>query len=82
MTISHTLDEHLSIQIKDQGSLYPALYRLEDQGLIRAGWGKAPTGRRAKIYRLTRKGEKRLAREESQWLAFSTAVNRVLAPEG
>lgn len=62
----------------NQGSLYPALYRLEDRGWIRAEWGLAPTGRRAKIYHLTRKGARQLAQEESEWAAFSLAVNRVL----
>jgi transcriptional regulator len=62
----------------NQGSLYPALYRLEDQRWIKAEWGRAPTGRRAKIYDLTPAGKKQLAREESAWEAFSTAVNRVL----
>ena len=64
----------------NQGSLYPALYRLEDQGWIRAEWGTAPTGRRAKINHLTRSGAKQLALEESEWEAFSTAVDRILAP--
>lgn len=64
----------------NQGSLYPALYRLEDQGWIRAEWGTAPTGRKAKIYHLTRSGAKQLAVEESEWAAFSTAVDRILAP--
>ena len=64
----------------NQGSLYPALYRLEDQGWIRAEWGTAPAGRRAKIYHLTRSGAKQLILEESEWEAFSTAVNRILQP--
>ena len=64
----------------NQGSLYPALYRLEDRGWILAEWGTAPTGRRAKIYHLTQSGEKQLAVEESEWEAFSTAVHRILAP--
>jgi transcriptional regulator len=62
----------------NQGSLYPALYRLEGRGLISAGWEITPTGRRAKVYSLTRAGRKQLAQEESQWAAFSVAVNRVL----
>jgi transcriptional regulator len=61
-----------------QGSLYPALYRLEDRGWIKATWGVAETGRRAKFYSLTRRGAKQLAAEEAQWEAFSLAVNRVL----
>jgi transcriptional regulator len=62
----------------NQGSLYPALYRLEDRGWIQAEWGTTETGRRAKIYSLTRRGHKQLATEESQWAAFSLAVNRIL----
>lgn len=62
----------------NQGSLYPALYRLEDRGWIAAQWGVTDTGRKAKIYRLTKAGRKQLAQEESHWAAFSLAVNRVL----
>lgn len=62
----------------NQGSLYPALYRLEDRGWIAAQWGVTGTGRKAKIYRLTKAGRKQLAQEESNWAAFSLAVNRVL----
>jgi transcriptional regulator len=62
----------------NQGSLYPALYRLEDRGWIQAEWGTTETGRRAKIYSLTRQGRKQLEKEESQWAAFSLAVNRIL----
>ncbi len=71
---------HLSQEVLEigQGSLYPALYRLEDRGWIRAEWGVAETGRRAKVYELTKKGAKQLASEEAHWEAFSVAVNRVL----
>lgn len=62
----------------NQGSLYPALYRLEDRGWITAEWGTTATGRRAKIYSLTKVGRKEFATEESHWEAFSLAVNRVL----
>lgn len=62
----------------NQGSLYPALYRLEGKGLIKAEWEVTSTGRRAKVYSLTRSGRKQLALEESHWAAFSLAVNRVL----
>ena len=62
----------------NQGSLYPALYRLEDRGWVGAEWGTTDTGRRAKIYSLTKRGRKQLATEESQWEAFSLAVNRIL----
>ena len=62
----------------NQGSLYPALYRLEARGWIEAEWGITSTGRRAKFYALTSAGRKQLAREETHWQAFSLAVNRVL----
>ena len=61
-----------------QGSLYPALHRLEDRGWIDAEWQVVDTGKRAKVYRLTRSGERQLAREEAGWHAFVTAVTRVL----
>jgi transcriptional regulator len=61
-----------------QGSLYPALYRLEDRGWIRARWGSSQSGRKAKFYSLTRAGEKRLVEENQEWKVFSAAVNRVL----
>ena len=62
----------------NQGSLYPALYRLESRGWSSADWEITSTGRRAKVYSLTRTGRKQLAQEESHWAAFSLAVNRVL----
>ncbi|HUX34688.1 MAG TPA: PadR family transcriptional regulator [Gemmatimonadaceae bacterium] len=61
-----------------QGSLYPALYRLEDKGWISAEWGTSPEGRRAKIYTLTADGRKQLAAERSEWKLFSAAVDQVL----
>jgi PadR family transcriptional regulator PadR len=61
-----------------QGSLYPALYRLEDKGWIEAEWGTSPEGRRAKIYTLTAAGRKQLAAERAQWRLFVGAVERVL----
>ena len=62
-----------------QGSLYPALHRLENQGLIDAAWGASDANRRARYYRITRKGRKRLAAEESTWQKFSLAIARILA---
>ena len=62
-----------------QGSLYPALYRLEDHGWISAEWGLSPEGRRAKFYTLTAAGKRQLAAERSQWRRFSTAVEDILA---
>lgn len=61
-----------------QGSLYPALYRLEDKGWIAADWRLTPTGRRAKFYTLSAAGRKQLATERSQWRLFSLAVEQVL----
>ena len=52
--------------------------RLEERGWIESEWGLAPTGRRAKVYNLTRVGKRQLGKEESEWSAFSLAVNRVL----
>lgn len=61
-----------------QGSLYPALHRLEDDGRIRAEWGVSEAGRRAKFYELTPRGRGQLARERESWEAFADAVRRVL----
>ena len=61
-----------------QGSLYPALYRLEDRGWISAEWRLSDEGRRAKFYTLTPDGKKQLAAERSQWRRFSAAVEEVL----
>jgi PadR family transcriptional regulator, regulatory protein PadR len=61
-----------------QGSLYPALYRLEEQGWIAAEWGISENKRRAKFYRLTRAGERQLVRETESWERFVAAVGRVL----
>jgi DNA-binding PadR family transcriptional regulator len=62
-----------------QGSLYPALYRLEDRGWISAQWGTSEEGRRAKVYTLTPDGRRQLAVERSYWKRFSAAVDEVLA---
>jgi len=77
------ISKHIQLISEDvlainQGSLYPALYRLEDRGWITAEWGNTNTGRRAKVYSLTKVGRKEYAVEESQWEAFTLAVNRVL----
>jgi transcriptional regulator len=62
----------------NQGSLYPALYRLEDQKLIAASWGISPEGRKAKFYRLTVRGRKRLVTERTSWDLFAGAVAQIL----
>jgi PadR family transcriptional regulator, regulatory protein PadR len=63
----------------NQGSLYPALYRMVDRGLVKAEWGTSEEGRRAKFYRLTAAGRKRVAEEQHEWRRFVTAVEQVLA---
>lgn len=62
----------------EEGSLYPALYRLERQGLIEAEWGVSENNRRAKFYRLTRTGKKRLDEERAGWRRMSLAVTNVV----
>jgi transcriptional regulator len=62
----------------NQGSLYPALHRLEQQGLIAAEWGSSENNRQAKFYELTRNGRKQLTEETRNWERLSTAVARVL----
>jgi PadR family transcriptional regulator len=61
-----------------QGSLYPALYRLERQGLIKAEWQETDTGRKAKFYALTRSGRKRLESELENWARLSSAINLII----
>jgi PadR family transcriptional regulator, regulatory protein PadR len=62
----------------EEGSLYPALHRMEEAGWIRAEWITKETGRRARIYELTAAGKKQLGAEEARWQAVTSAVNRVL----
>jgi transcriptional regulator len=63
----------------NQGSLYPALHRLEQQGLIEAEWGSSENNRQAKFYQLTRAGRKQLTEETKNWERLSAAVARVLS---
>jgi PadR family transcriptional regulator, regulatory protein PadR len=62
----------------EEGSLYPALYRMEKRGWIDAEWGISELQRRVKLYRLTRSGRAQLARETEAWATFSRAVSQVL----
>src|SRR3954471_24191440 len=62
----------------NQGSLYPALHRLEHQGWIKAEWGVSDLGRRARFYRLTSGGRKQLELETQNWSRLTTAIGRVL----
>ena len=73
--IQQISDEALEV---GQGSLYPALYRLEDRGMITGRWGVSESGRRAKVYSVTRKGRKQLVAEEALWEQFYKSINRVL----
>ncbi len=61
-----------------QGSLYPALHRLEKRGWLEAEWGESGNGREAKFYKLSAKGRRQLAKEESSWQRLSTAVGVIL----
>jgi len=65
-----------------QGSLYPALHRLENRGVLAADWKETETGREAKFYRLTRKGRKQLETETASWLRLAEAVGLILAMSG
>ena len=62
----------------EEGSLYPALHRMEEAGWIKAEWVTKDSGRRARMYELTAAGKKQLAAEETRWHAVTSAVNRVL----
>lgn len=62
----------------NQGSLYPALYRLEDRGLLQSRWGLSPEGRKAKLYRLTAGGTQHFEEEMATWRLFTGAVEHVL----
>lgn len=65
----------------NQGSLYPALYRLERRGWIEGEWGASPEGRKVKVYTLTKAGRRQLAAEVREWTLFSAAVGRILTAE-
>jgi PadR family transcriptional regulator PadR len=75
--IEDITDDALRIE---EGSLYPALYRMERRGWIEAEWGLSENNRKVKFYRLTAAGRERLAVETEQWSRFTTAVSKVLLP--
>jgi PadR family transcriptional regulator PadR len=62
----------------NQGSLYPALHRLEERGWIRASWGSSENNRQARFYELTARGRKQLTEEKENWLRLSAAVARIV----
>lgn len=75
--IEEASDEELQIE---EGSLYPALYRMERRGWIEAEWGLSELNRDAKFYRLTAKGRKQLAAQTTEWIRVAAAVSKVLVP--
>jgi len=75
--IEETTDEELAVE---EGSLYPALYRLERKGWVEAEWGTSELGRKAKFYAITPLGRRQLAVTIDQWAKFCTAVSKVLLP--
>jgi PadR family transcriptional regulator PadR len=77
--IQRTSDDLLQVET---GSLYPALYRLEASGWVAASWELSDKGKRARYYRITPKGRKQLASEQSKWDAFVRAMGFLLKPTG
>ncbi len=75
--IERTSEDVLQVE---HGSLYPALHRLEERGLIASFWGTSENNRKAKYYRITPAGRKRLASERSRWDQIVNAIARVLGP--
>ena len=73
--IEDTTNEALLVE---EGSLYPALYRLERRGWVEAEWGTSELGRRAKLYRLTDSGRQQLAAETATWRRFAAGVSKIL----
>jgi PadR family transcriptional regulator, regulatory protein PadR len=73
--IEHTSENALEVE---QGSLYPALHRLEDRGLVSAKWGVSENNRRAKFYQLTPAGKRKLATETTRWRRMTRAIGLVL----
>jgi PadR family transcriptional regulator PadR len=81
----HAIAKHIQRTSEDllqveTGSLYPAMHRLEAQGWVAASWEQSDKGKRARYYRLTARGKKQLAAEQSKWETFSRAMGMVLKP--
>lgn len=81
-TIAHAI-EHASEDVLqvEQGSLYPALHRLEDRGWVTSSWGTSENNRKAKYYKLTAAGRKQLQMETSRWRQMVKAIGRVLTEQ-
>lgn len=77
--IEHTSENLLEVE---QGSLYPALHRLEDRKWVSSYWGASENNRKAKFYRLTAEGRKQLARETTRWRQMTRAIGLVMGEEG
>ena len=75
--IEQASDDALRVE---EGSLYPALHRMENRGWIDAEWGKTKTNRRARIYRLTNEGREHMRQEVASWSHFCAAVSKVVEP--
>jgi transcriptional regulator len=78
LRIQQISGDQLEIQ---QGSLYPALYRLEHQGLIASDWGESENNRKAKFYRLTTAGRKKLQKETENWNRMADVIGGILSRE-
>lgn len=78
-SIQETSQDELLV---DHGALYPALQRLEAQGAVIAEWGTSENNRKARFYKLTQIGRKRLVNETSRWRRIAMAIGHVLGPEG
>jgi PadR family transcriptional regulator, regulatory protein PadR len=76
--IERTSEDVLEVE---QGSLYPALHRLEDRGLVSSYWGASENNRKAKFYRLTTAGKKQLSRETTRWRQMTRAIGLVMGEE-
>jgi transcriptional regulator len=77
--IERTSEDVLQVE---QGSLYPALHRLEDRGWVSSYWGLSENNRKAKFYRLTPEGRRQLVREASRWRQMTRAIGLVMGEEG
>lgn len=79
--IARALEESTDgiVDVED-GSLYPALYRMERKAWIEAEWGVSELGRKAKLYRLTPRGRRQLTAQTAEWQRFAAAISRVLLP--
>jgi transcriptional regulator len=80
-TIAHVIEQSSDEVLQvEHGSLYPALYRLEDQGLIASFWGTSENNRKAKYYRITPAGKRYLQAEHNRWESLVQAIRHVLGP--